>query len=48
MMGGGIANPHRDEKLKAWPLTPKQREQILAFLRSLTPEAKTYARPELP
>jgi cytochrome c peroxidase len=48
MMGGGIANRYKDEKLKAWPLTPQQRELILAFLRSLSPEPKPYARPELP
>jgi cytochrome c peroxidase len=48
MLKGGIPNPHRDEKLKAWPLTPPQREQLLAFLRSLTPESKPYPRPEVP
>jgi cytochrome c peroxidase len=48
MMKGGIPNPHRDAKLKAWPLTPQQREQLLAFLRSLTPESKPYPRPEVP
>jgi cytochrome c peroxidase len=48
MMGGGIANRYKDEKLKAWPLTPQQRELILAFLRSLSPELKPYPRPELP
>jgi cytochrome c peroxidase len=48
MMAGGIANRYRDEKLKAWPLTPQQRELILAFLRSLSPELKPYPRPELP
>ena len=48
MMGGGIANRYKDEKLKAWPLTPRDRELILAFLRSLSPELKPYTRPELP
>ena len=48
MMKGGIPNPHRDEKLKAWPVTSEQQEQLLAFLRSLTPENKPYPRPELP
>jgi cytochrome c peroxidase len=48
MLKGGIPNPHRDDKLKAWPITPEQRKQLLAFLRSLTPEAKPYPRPELP
>jgi cytochrome c peroxidase len=48
MMKGGIRNPHLDEKLKAWPVTPGQEEQLLAFLRSLSPESKPYARPEVP
>ncbi len=48
MMKGGIPNPHLDEKLKAWPMTPEQRTQLLAFLRSLTPGSKPYARPEVP
>jgi cytochrome c peroxidase len=48
MMKGGIPNPHRDEKLKAWPFTPQQREFLLAFLRSLTPESRPYPRPEVP
>nr|AAY96667.1 MauG [uncultured bacterium BAC10-4] len=48
MMKGGIPNPHLDEKLKAWPMTPEQRTQLLAFLRSLTPDDKPYARPEVP
>ncbi len=48
MMKGGIPNPHRDEKLNAWPFTPQEREQLLAFLESLTPENKPYPRPELP
>jgi cytochrome c peroxidase len=48
MLKGGIPNRHRDEKLKAWPVTPEQRAQLLAFLKSLTPESKPYARPEIP
>ncbi len=48
MLKGGIANPHLDEKLKAWPVTPKQRQQLLVFLKSLTPENKRYPRPTLP
>jgi len=48
MMKGGIPNPHLDEKLKAWPVTSQQREQLLAFLDSLAPENKPYPRPELP
>jgi cytochrome c peroxidase len=48
MMKGGIPNPHRDEKLKAWPVSPEQRAQLLAFLRSLSPQSKPYPRPEVP
>jgi cytochrome c peroxidase len=48
MLKGGIPNPHLDEKLKAWPVTAKQREQLLAFLKSITPEPKPYSRPSLP
>ena len=46
MIKGGIPNLHRDEKLKVYPVTPQQRELLLAFLRSLTP--RTYPRPEIP
>jgi cytochrome c peroxidase len=48
MMKGGIPNPHLDEKLKAWPVTPEERAQLLAFLRSLAPASNPYARPGLP
>ena len=48
MLKGGIPNPHLDEKLKAWPVTPEQRDQLLAFLRSLTRETTPYTRPEIP
>src|SRR5262249_28721176 len=48
MLKGGLANPHRDEKLKTQTLTPKQRAELLAFLKSLTPETKPYLRPQLP
>jgi cytochrome c peroxidase len=48
MLKGGIANPHRDEKLKPQTLTPKQRTELLVFLKSLTPANKPYPRPTLP
>jgi cytochrome c peroxidase len=48
MLKGGIANPSLDEKLKPAQLTDKQRQQLLAFLKSLTPEEKPYPRPKLP
>jgi len=45
---GGIANPHLDEKLKPKELTDAQRQDLLAFLRALTPKPKPYKRPKLP
>jgi cytochrome c peroxidase len=48
MLAGGIANPNRDEKLQARTLTPEERTQLLAFLRSLTPESTPFERPALP
>jgi hypothetical protein len=48
MIGGGKPNPHLDEKLKAANLTPKQKADLLVFLKSLTPDNKPYPRPTLP
>jgi cytochrome c peroxidase len=48
MIKGGIPNPHLDEKLKPAPLTDKQRSDLLAFLKALTPDNKPYRRPTLP
>jgi cytochrome c peroxidase len=48
MIRGGTPNPHLDEKLKPAELTPKQRADLLAFLKALTPESKAYPRPALP
>ena len=48
MLNGGLKNDHLDEKLQAWPVTPTQRLELLAFLRSLSPETKPYQRPTLP
>lgn len=48
MLKGGIPNPHLDEKLKPKSLTAKQRAELLAFLKSLTPDPKPYPRPTLP
>ncbi|MGH9579326.1 MAG: hypothetical protein ACRD3R_17950, partial [Terriglobales bacterium] len=48
MLGGGIANPNLDTvNLKPAKLTPKERADLLAFLRSLTVEYK-IAEPKLP
>ena len=48
MLKGGIKNDHLDAKLQAWPVTDAQTRQLLAFMKSLTPEAKPYRRPKLP
>jgi cytochrome c peroxidase len=48
MLKGGIANPNLDEKLQPAKITPKQRTQLLAFLKALTPDTKPYTRPTLP
>lgn len=48
MVNGGIKNEHLDEKLQIWKVTPQQRLELIAFLRSLSPEAKPYQRPTLP
>ena len=48
MLRGGIKNPHLDEKLKARKITAQERTQLLAFLKSLTPEAKPFEKPQLP
>jgi hypothetical protein len=49
MLKGGIKNPNLDEKLQPKQISPEQRRDLLAFLRSLTPTAKTpYRRPTLP
>jgi cytochrome c peroxidase len=48
MLGGGIANPHLDPKLQPARLTPAQRADLIAFLKSLTPANRPYPRPTLP
>jgi cytochrome c peroxidase len=48
MIAGGIKNPNLDGKLQPAKLDKKQREQLLAFLKALSPEAKEYKRPALP
>jgi cytochrome c peroxidase len=48
MLGGGYKNPNLDAKLKPKKLTAKERTQLLAFLKSLTPEQKPFDRPQIP
>jgi cytochrome c peroxidase len=48
MLRGGIQNPNLDEKLKPRQITPEERTQLLAFIRSLTPAQTPFQRPTLP
>jgi cytochrome c peroxidase len=47
---GGIKNPNLDEKMQVWQVSPQQRRELLAFLRSLTPASagRPYRRPTVP
>jgi cytochrome c peroxidase len=48
MLGGGIDNPNLDPKLKKRNISPKEFDQLIAFIKSLTPEQKPFERPKLP
>jgi cytochrome c peroxidase len=48
MLKGGIKNAHLDEKLKPKMLSKEQRSQMMAFLKSLTPEQKPFEKPQIP
>jgi cytochrome c peroxidase len=48
MLKRGIKNPHLDEKLKAKTLSKEERAQLMAFLKSLTPEPKPFDKPQVP
>jgi cytochrome c peroxidase len=50
MLKGGRKNPNLDEKLQVYEVTPRQRADLLTFLRALTPAdaKKRYPRPTLP
>ena len=48
MLKGGIPNKNLDEKLKPKMLSKEERTQLMAFLRSLTPEAQPFEKPKIP
>jgi cytochrome c peroxidase len=48
MLMGGIKNPHLDEKLKPRMISKDERSQLIAFLKSLTPEQTSFERPQVP
>ena len=48
VLKGGIKNPNLDGKLQAKKVTSQQRDQLMAFIKALTPEQKQFERPKLP
>jgi len=48
ILKGGTKNPNLDEKLKPRKLTAQERSQLIAFLKSLSPEPKPFEKPQLP
>src|SRR5262245_39337589 len=48
ILKGGNKNPNLDEKLKPRKITNQERTQLLAFIKSLTPEQKPFERPQVP
>ena len=48
MLDGGIPNDNLDPKLKKRSISPKEFDQLMAFISSLAPEKKPYERPTLP
>ena len=43
--GGGNSNPHLDKDMKSLELTGKERNDLVAFLESLTGDAPANAGP---
>ena len=48
MLGGGIKNDNMDVKLKKRNISPAERTQLIAFIKSLTPEQRPFEKPTLP
>ena len=48
VLKGGIKNPNLDEKLKPRTLSKDERSQLLAFIKSLTPDPAPFEKPKLP
>jgi len=48
MVGGGIDNPNMDPKLKQKHITVTEYNQLLTFIKSLSPERKPFEKPTLP
>lgn len=48
MLKGGIKNPRLDEKLQPRTISSDERGQLMAFLKSLTPEQAPFQKPQIP
>jgi len=48
ILKGGNKNPNLDEKLKPRKISADEHKQLMAFLKSLTPEPKPFEKPQLP
>jgi hypothetical protein len=48
VLKGGMKNPNLDEKLKPRMITAEERSQLMAFIKSLTPEQKPFEKPQVP
>jgi cytochrome c peroxidase len=48
ILKGGVKNPSLDGKLQAKKLSAQQRDQLMAFIKALTPEQKPFEKPKLP
>jgi cytochrome c peroxidase len=48
MWKGGIKNDNLDPKLKRRNISPNELKQLVAFVKSLTPEKKPFEKPTLP
>jgi cytochrome c peroxidase len=48
VVAGGRKNPHLDANMQPKKLTPEEKAQLMAFLKTLTPESKPFEKPTLP
>jgi len=48
MLGGGVKNDNLDQKLKPVKLSKAERDQLLAFVKSLEAPVAAFERPKLP
>ncbi len=48
MVAMTVNDPHLDEKLKPRMISKDERAQLMAFLKSLTPESQPFEKPQVP